>query len=106
RIVDEQTLEVQEFYAKIIFLNASTLGTTQILLNSVSDTFSEGLGNTSGQVGRNLMDHHYGVGASGAIDGFEDKYTYGNRPSGIYIPRFRNVDERSKRSDYVRGFGY
>lgn len=106
RILDERTLETQEFYAKLVFLNASTLGTSHILLNSTSTYFPEGLGNSSGQVGHNLMDHHYGVGASGSIDGFEDKYTYGSRPSGIYIPRFRNVDEKTKRTDYLRGFGY
>jgi choline dehydrogenase-like flavoprotein len=106
RIIDEETLETQEFYAKIIFLNASTLGTSHILLSSTSNAFPNGLGNTSEQVGHNLMDHHFGVGASGSIDGFEDKYFYGNRPNGIYVPRFRNINERTQRTDYVRGFGY
>ena len=55
-------------------------------------------------LGHNLMDHHFRVGASGYIDGFEDKYYLGRRPNGIYIPRFRNIDE--KRTDYIRGFGY
>lgn len=106
RILDEETMESQEFYAKIVFLNASTLGTAHILLNSVSNAFPNGLGNTSEQVGHNLMDHHYGVGASGIIDGFEDKYTYGKRPNGIYVPRFRNINAETHRDDYVRGFGY
>jgi len=106
RIIDAETLETQEYYSKVIFLNASTLGTTAILLNSVSDTFPEGLGNGSGQVGHNLMDMHYGMGASGEYDGLKDRYTYGRRPTGIFIPQFRNIDERTKRADYVRGFTY
>jgi len=106
RIIDAETNKTEEFFAKIIFINASTLGTTHILLNSVSDAFPNGLGNSSEQVGHNLMDHHYGVGASGDYDGFEDQYIYGRRANGIYIPRFRNISEQTKRSDYVRGFGY
>ncbi len=106
RIIDSETLEVQEYYAKIIFLNASTLGTTAILLNSVSDAFPTGLGNGSGQVGHNLMDMHYGVGAYGDYDGLKDKYTYGRRPNDVYIPRFRNISEQTKRTDYLRGFSY
>ncbi|MGN6511041.1 MAG: GMC oxidoreductase [Chitinophaga sp.] len=106
RIMDAETKEVMEYYAKIIFINASTLGTTAILLNSVSGRFPTGLGNDSDQVGRNLMDHHFGVGAGGSFEGFQDQYTYGRRANGIYIPRFRNVNAGTKRSDYVRGFGY
>ncbi len=106
RIIDAETLETQEYYSKVIFLNASTLGTTAILLNSVSDTFPEGLGNGSGQVGHNLMDMHYGMGASGEYDGLKDRYTYGRRPTGIFIPQFRNINEHTKRADYVRGFTY
>jgi choline dehydrogenase-like flavoprotein len=105
RIMDAETKQYEEYYAKIIFLNASTLGTTHILLNSVSDAFPTGLGNSSDQVGRNLMDHHYGVGAFGSYDGFQDKYTFGRRPNGIYIPRFRNLDGGNS-AGYVRGFGY
>jgi choline dehydrogenase-like flavoprotein len=106
RIIDAETMQSEEFYARIIFLNASTIGTTFILLNSVSDVFPNGLGNGSGQIGHNLMDHHYRVGASGSYDGFKEQYFYGRRPNGIYIPRFRNVDNKTKRADYVRGFGY
>lgn len=105
RILDAETNKTEEFFAKIIFLNASTLGTTHILLNSTSDAFPNGLGNTSGQVGHNLMDHHYGVGANGTFEGFQDKYIFGRRPNGIYIPRFRNLDGGSS-AGYVRGFGY
>jgi choline dehydrogenase-like flavoprotein len=106
RIIDAETLNVEEYYANVIFLNASTLGTTFILLHSTSDVFPNGLGNSSGQLGHNLMDHHYRVGASGTYEGFEDQYTFGRRPNGIYIPRFRNIDEKTKQKDYVRGFGY
>jgi len=105
RVLDTETNKTEEYFAKIVFLNASTLGTTHILLSSVSDAFPEGLGNSSGQVGHNLMDHHYGVGAYGDFDGFQDKYTFGRRPNGIYIPRFRNLDGGSS-AGYVRGFGY
>jgi choline dehydrogenase-like flavoprotein len=106
RIMDSETLKTEEYYAKIVFLNASTLGTASILLNSVSDAFPNGFGNTSEQVGHNLMDHHYGVGANADVDGFEDGYFFGRRANGIYIPRFRNISEQTKRTDYVRGFGY
>ncbi|ASZ13596.1 GMC family oxidoreductase [Chitinophaga pendula] len=107
RILDTHTMQTIEYYANIIFLNASTLGTTQILLSSVSSRFPNGFGNDSEQVGHNLMDHHYGVGAWGSFDGFKDQYySSGRRPNGIYIPRFRNISEATKRTDYVRGFGY
>jgi len=107
KVLDAQTMQTTEYYASVIFLNASTLGTASILLNSVSNRFPNGFGNDSEQVGHNLMDHHYGLGAGGEFDGFEDQYySAGRRPSGIYIPRFRNISESTKRSDYVRGFGY
>lgn len=106
RILDTETMVTEEYYAKIIFLNASTLGTTHILLNSVSDAFANGLGNSSEQVGHNLMDHHYGVGAYGESDDFSDQYIFGRRANGIYIPRFRNISEATKQKNYVRGFGY
>ncbi len=106
RVIDAQTKESLEYFAKVIFLNASAVGSTAIMLNSISDRFPNGLGNDSDQLGRNLMDHHYRVGAMGFIDGFDDKYYKGRRPNGIYIPRFRNIDEASRRDDYLRGFGY
>ena len=106
RILDTETMLTEEYYAKIIFLNASTLGTTHILLNSVSDVFANGFGNSSEQVGHNLMDHHYGVGAQGESDDFSDQYIFGRRANGIYIPRFRNINNATKQQNYVRGFGY
>lgn len=95
-----------EFYAKIIFCNASTIGTTAILLNSTSGDFPTGLGNQSGELGHNMMDHHYGMGAWGILNEFKDQYYYGRKPGGFYIPRFRNIDAESKRTDYLRGFGF
>jgi len=103
-IVDTETNEVIEFYSKIVFLNASTIATAYILLNSTSNRFPTGLGNGSDQVGRNIMDHHKGVGANAQVDGFEDQYYFGRRPNGVYVPRFRNLTD--KRKDYIRGFGY
>lgn len=105
RVLDAETKEEIEFFAKIIFLNASTLGSTFILLNSTSSRFPNGLGNGSDQLGRNLMDHHYRAGAEADVEGFEDKYYIGRRPNGIYIPRFRNVGN-DKQKDFVRGYGY
>jgi len=104
RVLDSETGEEKEYYAKIIFLNASTLGTTSILLNSVSNRFPNGLGNDSGELGHNLMDHHFRVGAYGSFDGFEEFYYAGRRPNGIYIPRYRNLN--GEKRDYIRGFGY
>ncbi|MEJ7691724.1 GMC family oxidoreductase [Daejeonella sp.] len=104
RVIDAETNENLEFYSKIVFVNGSTLGTTFVLLNSKSDTFPDGLGNSSGQLGHNLMDHHFKTGAQGRAEGFDDKYYYGRRANGIYVPRFRNVG--SDKRDYLRGFGY
>ncbi|WP_089260579.1 GMC oxidoreductase [Maribacter sedimenticola] len=106
RIIDSETNEAIEYSAKIIFVNASTLSTTQILMNSKSNRFENGLGNDSGELGHNLMDHTYRVGAIGTVEGFEDKYYKGRRPNGIYIPRYVNIDEKSKSDKFLRGFGY
>ncbi len=106
RIIDAHTKEVTEYFAKIIFLNASTIDTASIILRSVSSRFPDGLGNDSKQVGHNLMDHFTGPGAIGEYAGMKDKYFYGRKPAGIYIPRFRNLNEETSRKDYVRGWGY
>ncbi|MBB5638985.1 choline dehydrogenase-like flavoprotein [Pedobacter cryoconitis] len=103
-VIDTQTQQTMEFYARIVFVNASTLGSTFILLNSTSEAHPNGLGNGSGQLGHNLMDHHFRCGASGDAPGFEDKYTYGRRANGIYIPRYQNIGNDKR--DYLRGFGY
>jgi choline dehydrogenase-like flavoprotein len=101
-IIDTKTNKVESFYAKIIFLNASTVATAAILLNSTSSRFPNGLGNGSDQVGRNLMDHHKGLSASAEVDGFEEMYYYGRRPAPIYIPRFKNVHRRD--AGFLRGY--
>jgi len=107
RVQDAETGEQIEFYAEVIFLCASALNTAWIMLNSTSQRFPNGFGNGSDQVGRNVMDHHLGVGAGAAVDGFDDMYYSGRRPNGIYVPRFRNLgDEKTRRKDYLRGFGY
>lgn len=103
-VLDAETNKTYEYFAKVIFLNASTLNSTWILMNSATDVWDGGLGSSSGELGHNLMDHHFRTGASGVVEGFEDKYYYGRRPNGIYIPRFRNLGNEKR--DYIRGFGY
>ncbi len=103
-IVDAETSKTYEYKSKIVFVNASALNSAWILMNSATDIWPGGLGSSSGELGHNVMDHHLGVGASGVVEGYEDKYVYGRRPNGIYIPRFRNIG--SDKRDYVRGFGY
>lgn len=106
RVIDTNTKETLEFYARIIFLNASTIASAAILLHSRSSAFPDGLGNNHDIVGRHLMDHHFKVGAMADYPGLQDKYYAGRRPTGIYIPRFRNIDAASTRKDYLRGFGF
>jgi choline dehydrogenase-like flavoprotein len=103
-VLDAETNKTYEYFAKVIFLNASTLNSTWILMNSATDIWDGGLGSSSGELGHNLMDHHFRLGASGNMEGFEDKYYFGRRPTGIYIPRFRNIGNDKR--DYIRGFGY
>ena len=106
RVVDTQTKKILKFNAKVIFLCASSMASTAILLNSKSNRFPDGLGNDSGELGHNIMDHQLGSGASGKFDGYNDKYYYGRRPNGFYIPRFRNIGGKEKRVDFLRGYGY
>ena len=106
RVIDAETKEVYEFNAKVIFLCASSIPTTSILMQSKSDAFPNGMGNQSGELGHNIMDHHFQVGAYGRYDGFEDKYYTGRRPGGIYIPRFRNIGGKTNNNDFLRGYGY
>src|SRR5690606_15428538 len=93
-----------EFTADVIFLNASAFNSTWVLMNSATDIWPDGLGSSSGELGHNAMDHHFRVGAGGLVEGYEDKYYYGRRPAGFYIPRFRNIGNDKR--DYLRGFGY
>jgi len=104
QILDAETNQTYEFKSKIVFLCASALNSTWVLMNSATDVWADGLGSSSGELGHNVMDHHFRVGAGGTVEGFSDKYEYGRRPTGIYIPRFRNVYDDKR--DYLRGFGY
>ena len=106
RVVNTITKEISEFKAKIIFLCASSMASTAILMNSKSDRFPNGLGDDSGELGHNIMDHQLGSGASGKYEGYKDRYYYGRRPNGFYIPRFRNIGGKSKNLDFIRGYGY
>lgn len=103
-VLDAQNNQTYEYFAKVIFVNASALNSAWILMNSATDVWEGGLGSSSGELGHNVMDHHLGVGASGKVEGFEDKYYFGRRANGLYIPRFQNVD--GDKRDYLRGFGY
>lgn len=103
-VLDATDNKTYAFKAKLIFLCASAFNSTWILMNSAQEIWPEGLGSSSGELGHNVMDHHFRCGANGQVDGFQDKYTYGRRPTGIYVPRFRNIYEDKR--DYVRGFGY
>ncbi|MEM7765175.1 MAG: GMC family oxidoreductase [Pseudomonadota bacterium] len=105
RVIDNDTLEPREYFARVVFLCASTLGSTQIMLNSVSRSFPNGIANSSGVLGHYLMDHNYNAGAAGFVEGFEDEYYSGRRPTGIYIPNFRYEPSRYHK-DYRRGFAY
>ena len=106
RVLDAMTNQTTDYTARVIFLCASTLNSTWLLLRSATDVWPGGLGSSSGELGHNLMDHHFRAGASGTLEepGLDAKYYYGRRPTGFYIPRYRNLygDKR----DYVRGFGY
>ncbi|MEL6974993.1 MAG: GMC family oxidoreductase [Bacteroidota bacterium] len=106
KVIDRVTKETFEFKAKVIFLCASAVASTSILMQSKSDRFENGLGNDSGELGHNIMDHHFLVGAQGKMDGFDDKYYKGRKPNGIYIPRFRNLGGASDMKDFTRGYGY
>jgi choline dehydrogenase-like flavoprotein len=107
RVKDGNTGAMTEYYAKVLFLNASALATTWIMLNSKSDRFPNGFGNDSDELGRNVMDHHFLAGAQADVDGYEDRYYTGRRPTGIYVPRFRNLgDAATKQKDFARGYGY
>lgn len=103
-VLDANDNKTYIFKAKIIFLCASSFNSTWVLMNSATDIWPEGLGSSSGELGHNVMDHHFRCGAGGKVQGYKDKYIYGRRPTGIYIPRFRNIYDDKR--DYLRGFGY
>ena len=106
KVIDANTKETMEFKANVIFLCASAVASTSILMQSRSDRFPDGMGNDSGELGHNVMDHHFKAGASGNYDGFEDKYFKGRKPNGIYLPRFRNLNGSDEKLGFLRGYGY
>ncbi|GHB35476.1 GMC oxidoreductase [Mongoliitalea lutea] len=103
-VLDAENMQTYEYNAKIVFLCASAFNSTAILMRSATDIWPGGLGSSSGELGHNVMDHHFRLGANGIAEGYEDKYYFGRRPNGVYIPRFRNVGDDKR--DYLRGFGY
>jgi choline dehydrogenase-like flavoprotein len=105
-ILDAETNQTYEYKAKVVFLCASALNSAWVLFNSATDVWDGGLGSSSGELGHNVMDHHFRCGAGGIAEGYDDKYYFGRRPNGIYIPRFQNVPEDTKKRDFIRGFGY
>ncbi|MBK6511555.1 MAG: GMC family oxidoreductase [Haliea sp.] len=105
-VIDANTKKRTAYSARIFFLNASTVGSTQLLLNSASEEFPDGLANRSGTLGHYLMDHFLGIGVAGMYSDNQDSYYYGNRPTGLYIPRFRNVQKQDEDADFIRGYGY
>lgn len=105
-VLDAETNQTYEYKAKVVFLCASAMNSAWILFNSANDVWEGGLGSSSGELGHNVMDHHFRCGAGGIAEGFDDKYYFGRRPNGIYIPRFQNVPEDTKKRDFIRGFGY
>ncbi|HVB04491.1 MAG TPA: GMC family oxidoreductase [Chitinophagaceae bacterium] len=104
-VIDTNTKQMTSFYAKVIFLNAGTLNTTLLLMNSVSSRFPQGMGAESGALGHYLMDHNYRGSVSGEHEGFKDQYYYGRRPTGVYLPRFRNL-QNDKKVDFLRGYAF
>jgi choline dehydrogenase-like flavoprotein len=103
-VLDAETNKTYEYYSKVVFLNASALNSAWVLMNSATDIWPAGLGSSSGELGHNVMDHHYNLGAKGKVEGHEEEYYYGRRANGFYIVRFANLfgDKRN----YLRGFGY
>jgi choline dehydrogenase-like flavoprotein len=103
-VLDAVTRQTTEYTARVVFLCASAFNSTWVLMNSATDVWPDGLGSSSGELGHNAMDHHFRVGAGGRLDGFADRIVNGRRPTGFYVPRFRNLFDDSR--DYTRGFGY
>ncbi len=103
-VLDGENNKTYEFYSKILFLNASTLNSAWVLMNTATDVWPDGLGSSSGELGHNIMDHHYMLGAQGVMDGYEDSYYYGKRANGFYIPRFTNIN--GDKRDFLRGYGF
>lgn len=105
KVIDAHSKEMTEYYAKIIFVNAGTINTTLLLKNSTSSRFPNGLGNDSGVLGHYLMDHNYRASLGGVYEGFQDQYYFGRKPTGVYLPRFRNVGD-DKQEKFLRGYAF
>jgi choline dehydrogenase-like flavoprotein len=103
-VLDAENNNTYEYFSKIVFVNASALNSAWVLMNSATEIWPDGLGSSSGELGHNIMDHHYNLGASGKVEGFEDKYIYGRRANGIYLTRFANLYDDKR--DFLRGYGY
>lgn len=103
RVIDAEDLSEREYFGKVVFLCASTLGSTQILLNSSTPEFPNGLANRSGALGHYLMDHSYNASVDARVPGFKDEYYMGRRPTGIYVPNFHYEPKRYAK-DYIRGY--
>ena len=103
-VLDAENNKTYEYFSKIVFVNASALNSAWVLMNSATEIWPDGLGSSSGELGHNIMDHHYNLGASGKVEGFEDKYIYGRRANGIYLTRFANLYDDKR--DFLRGYGY
>ena len=103
-VLDAETNKTYEFYSRIVFVCASALNSTWVLFNTATDIWPGGLGSSSGELGHNVMDHHYNLGVNATIEGYDDTYYYGRRPTGFYIPRFANM--KNDKRNYLRGFGY
>jgi len=104
RVLDAVSEQTTDYKAKVVFLCASALNTAWLLMRSATDVWPGGLGSSSGELGHNVMDHHFRCGAEGTLEGMDDKYVFGRRPTGFYIPRYRNV--AGDKREYARGFGY
>ncbi|HWN39932.1 MAG TPA: GMC family oxidoreductase, partial [Gammaproteobacteria bacterium] len=105
RVLDAVSEQTTEYTSKVVFVCASTLNSAWLLMQSATDVWPGGLGSSSGELGHNLMDHHFRAGAEGFLvdEQLNGQYYYGNRPTGFYIPRYRNIGEKR---EYLRGFGY
>ena len=102
RVIDAHSKKTYEYYATIIFMNASALNTNLILLNSTSNRFPNGLGNDTGLLGKYICHHNYRAGLGGKIDGFENSYVFGRNPTDSIIANFRNLGK--KEMDFVGGY--
>jgi choline dehydrogenase-like flavoprotein len=103
-VLDSLTNKTYAFHSRIVFLNASALNSAWVLFNSATYIWPEGLGSSCGELGHNIMDHHYMLGAQGTVEGYEDKYYYGRRANGFYIPRFVNMGSDTR--NFLRGYGF